>query len=157
MRITRRTLSSQSQTARQAPLNVNVIYTGLSATRAALGAAAYFATDLGARIRLIVLRPIPDLLPLDHPPVSMRFDRERMLAFVDENTTDASLLMCYCRDEVNAVRYLLESNGHFLRSSSIIVIGGKKRRWFPTKAQRIAGKLEKAGHQVVFVDSGEGF
>ena len=84
----------------------------------------------------------------------MKFDRERMLAFVSENSDDASVLMCYCRDEVDALLYLLETNLHSLRSRSIVVIAGKKRRWFPTKAQLIAGKLEEAGQSVVFVELG---
>jgi len=56
----------------------------------------------------------------------MRFDRERVLAFVNSHTNDASLLMCYCRDEVQALNYLLEANPHFSRLSPIIIIAGKQ-------------------------------
>ena len=70
-------------------------------------------------------RTVPYPLPLDNPPVSRKLDREKMLAFVDETVPDASVVMCYCRDEVDALVYLLDSALHLLRSDSIVVIAGK--------------------------------
>ncbi len=154
MRIIEQTQPPKTQAARQTSLHLSVIFTGQSATRAALRKAAQLAGGLDALVRVIVLKAVPYPLPIDTPPVAMRFDRERMLAFVSENSDDASVLMCYCRDEVDALLYLLQINLHLFRSKSIVVIGGKKRRWLPTKEQLIARKLEEAGHRVVFVDSG---
>jgi len=148
-----RTLSLKSQAARQAPVQLNVVYTGRQAARAALEETIRFAAELNARIRVIVLLTVPYPIPLDTPPVDMRFERARILSFVSESAPDASVLICYCRDEVDAIRYLLGFDLHWL-PRSIIVIAGKKRRWFPTRAQRIAGKLEEAGHRVLFVDPG---
>ncbi len=154
MRIIEQTQTPKTQAARQTALHLSVIFTGQSATRAALRKAAQLAGGLDALVRVIVLKAVPYPLPIDTPPVAMRFDRERMLTFVSENSDDASVLMCYCRDEVDALLYLLQINLHLLRSNSIIVIAGKKRRWLPTKEQLIASKLQEAGHRVVFVDSG---
>jgi len=154
MRIIEQAQTQKTQATRQASLQLNVIFTGQSATRAALKKAGQLAGGLDALIRVIVLKAVPYPLPIDTPPVAMRFDRERMLAFVSENSDDPSVLMCYCRDEADALLYLLETNPPSLRSNSIVVIAGKKRRWLPTKEQVIAGKLEEAGHRVVFVDSG---
>jgi len=153
MRIVERTETPKSQAARQTPVHLTVVYSGQSATRAALREAARLSAGLDARVRVMVLRPVPYPLPLDNPPVCVRFDRERMLSFVDENSDDASVLMSYCRDEVEALLLVLDSNLNWL-PNSIVVIAGKKRSWLPTKEQRIARRLEKAGHQVVFVALG---
>jgi hypothetical protein len=77
-----------------------------------------------------------------------------VLRIVDELAPEATVLMCYCRDEVDGLLYLLNSGSYCPRSNSIVVMGGKQRRWFPTQAQRIAGKLEEKGHHVVFVQPG---
>ncbi len=154
MRIIEQTQTPTTQAARQASLQLNVIFTGQSATRAALRKAAELAGGLDALVRVIVLKAVPFPLPLDTPPVAIEFDGERMQDFVSENCDDASVLMCYCRDEADGILQLLETDLDSLRSRSIVVIAGRKRHWFPTKAQQIARKLEEAGHRVVFVDSG---
>ncbi len=154
MQVLERNQKPKTGAQRQAPLQLNVVFTGRSATREALIRATQLADGLNAPIRVIALTVVPFPVPLDTPPVAMKFDRERMLAFVSENSDDASVLMCYCRHEADALLYLLETNLHSLRSRSIVVIAGKKRRWFPTKEQLIAAALEEAGQSVVFVELG---
>jgi hypothetical protein len=146
--------SRQLVTAGRGFFEINVIYTSKSATLAALRSAVELAAGLGTHIRVIVLRLVPYPLSLNDPPVNVDFDSERLLAFVGDNTNEGSLLMCHCRDEVDALRYLFGLHTHPCQSGSIVVIGGRKRRWFRTKAQRIAAQLEKKGHQVVFVEPG---
>ncbi len=154
MRIVEQTQTPHTQAASQASLQLNVIFTGQSATRAALKKAADLTAGLDALIRIIVLKAVPFPLPLDTPPVAIQFDGERMQDFVRENCDDASVLMCYCRDEANGILQLLEADLHSPGSNSIVLIAGKKRHWFPTKPQRIARRLEEAGHRVVFVEAG---
>lgn len=148
-----RALSLERETSSVAPLHLSVVYTSPKATRTALRAAVQLASDLDARIRVIVPKTVPYPLAIDNPPVSMRFDRQKTMAFVDEIAKEASVLMCYCRDEVEALLYLFGSGLPPARSRSVIVIGGKDRRWFSTKAQRIARRLREAGCRVVFITS----
>jgi hypothetical protein len=154
MQVIERILSEEAPIAEQARLSVYVVYTSMAATRAALGAASRLTIARDARIRVILLRVIPFPLPLDNPPISARFDQERILASLNNGSDDASLLICYCRDQLEALLRLLKSHLQPFGSNSVIVIAGKKRRWFPTSEQRLAGRLEEAGHRVVFVDMG---
>jgi len=38
-----------------------------------------------------------------------------------------------------------------LQKESIVVLGTKKRRWWPTPEERLARRLEKHGHAVLVV------
>jgi len=150
MQIVERTSSDDRQKAvSAAQQQLNVVCTGKRSTRVALEAATELASNLDATVRVIVLRAVPYPLPLEDPPVPTTFDRERMLPFVEKSSRGVTLLICYCRDQAEGLLQLLESD------QSIVVMAGKKRRWFPTRAQRLAGRLEEAGHPVVFVHSGE--
>jgi hypothetical protein len=55
--------------------------------------------------------------------------------------------LCHCRSYRDVVRWMLGR-------PSLIVIGGRRRRLWPTAAQRMVRALERAGHRVVFADVG---
>jgi len=134
------------------PIRLDVVYTGRS-TRQALKKAVDLAAGLEARIRVILPRVVPFPLPLHDPPVSRGFDRRRVLSMVNRYAPGACVLICYCRDEVTGLLHAL-GQGLEVASRHTIVMAGKKRRWFPTKEQRTAERLEAAGLNVVFVDHG---
>jgi hypothetical protein len=130
------------------PLEVNVIFTDLQATAAALKFAQSFARELGAQIRLRAAIAVPLQLPLDQPPVSVTFLRERLRKVVSQlerGTFDPTVHLYLCRDRV---RGLLQA----LRPSSVVVIGGR-RHWWPSAESRMADALRSKGHRVIFVDS----
>jgi hypothetical protein len=127
---------------------VNVIFTDLQETAAALKFAQSFATELGAHISLRAAVAVPFRLPLDQPPVSVAFLQDvmrKLVAQLHREAFDPTLHLYLCRDRVSALSQVLKPN-------SLVVIGGRKR-WWPTAETRMARALQDKGYRVVFVDS----
>ena len=130
------------------PLEVNVVFTELQATAAALKFAQSFARELGAYIHLRAAINVPPQLPLDEPPVSVAFLQEtlrKLASQLEGDTFDPTVHLYLCRDRVRALSQALKPN-------SLIVIGGP-RRWWPTAESRMAQALRSKGHRVIIVDS----
>src|ERR1039458_7489140 len=128
------------------PLEVNVIFTDPHATAAALKTAGSLARDLGACIRVRAAIAVPYALPLDKPPVSVRFTEgllSDLVCRLELGTFEPSVHLYLCRDQVET---LLQA----LRPNSLVVIGGRKH-WWPTAERRIARALRSKGHRIVFV------
>jgi hypothetical protein len=131
------------------PLEVNIIFTDLEATAAALKTAQSLAGELGARVCLRVAVAVPFQLPIDRPQVSVDFLQEmlrKLMSHVDWERFDLTIHLYLCRDRV---RTLLQ----ILRPDSLVIIGGRKHWWWPTEGRRIAREISSKGHRVVFVDS----
>jgi hypothetical protein len=129
-------------------LELNVIFTDVQSTAAALNFAQSFARDLGARISLRAAVAVPFQLPLDQPPVSVAFLQDVMRKLVSQlkrETFDPTLHLYLCRDRLGALSQVLKPN-------SLVVIGGRKR-WWPSAETRMARALQNQGYRVVFVDS----
>jgi hypothetical protein len=129
-------------------LPITVLYTTREGTLAALRASAVLARDLEARLGLVITEVVPFRLPLDQPRVSVEFRKRRQEALVAEagvGGSEISVQICICRDTK-------ETLGRLLPASSLIVLGGR-RRWWPTREQRLETFLARLGHQVVFIDS----
>jgi hypothetical protein len=127
---------------------VNVIFTDLQETAAALKFAQSFAHELGAHISLRAAVAVPFQLPLDQPPVSVAFLQDAMrelIAQLKSETFDPTIHLYLCRDRVWALSQVLNPN-------SLVVIAGR-RRWWPTAETRMAHALRDKGHRVIFVDS----
>jgi hypothetical protein len=130
------------------PLAVNVIFTDVQSTAAALKFAQSFARELGARISLRAAIAVPFQLPLDRPQISVAFLQDAMrelVAQLKSETFDPTIHLYLCRDRVWALSQVLKPN-------SLVVIAGRKR-WWPTAETRMARALRAKGHRVVFVDS----
>jgi len=128
------------------PLEVNVLFTDVQATRAALRAATELATDLNAAIRVRAVIAVPLALPLDHPQVSIPFAEEALSALVWEfkqNSLDITAHLYLSRNRVETFFEILPPN-------SLVVVAGRKRPW-PTLQSRIARRLQSEGHRVVFI------
>jgi hypothetical protein len=128
-------------------LEVNVIFTDPEATATALKFAESFARDLGACIRLRAAIIVPMRLPLDQPPVSVRFAEELLSDLACQLEQDAfqpTVHLYVCRDWAGTLVQVLKPN-------SLIVIGGREHRW-PTPASRMSRILRAKGHRVLFVD-----
>jgi hypothetical protein len=127
-------------------LEVNVIFTDPQATAAALKTAGSLARDLGACIRVRAAIAVPYALPLDKPPVSVRFTEgllSDLVCRLELGTFEPSVHLYLCRDQVET---LLQA----LRPNSLVVIGGRKH-WWPTAERRMARALRSKGHRIVFV------
>jgi hypothetical protein len=130
------------------PLEVNVIFTDVQSTAAALNFAQAIARDLGARMRLLAAIAVPYQLPLDRPPISVTFLQDALRKLVSQlakDTFDPAVHLYFCRDRIRALCQVLRPN-------SVVVIAGRKR-WWPTAETRMAQALRAKGHRVVFVDS----
>lgn len=130
------------------PLEVNIIFTDLEATAAALKIAQSLAGELGARIRLRAAVAVPFQLPIDRPQVSLDFLQEmlgKLVSHVDRERFQPTIHLYVCR---HRVRTLLQ----ILKPDSLVIIGGRNH-WWPTAERRIARAISSKGHRVVFVDS----
>jgi len=129
----------------QGRLNIAVVFTSVESTLAALKEAGTLAQSLGAQITLLVPQVVPYPLPLESPPVLVDFSEKRFHVIASQSPVETKVSIYLCRDQMETLRSVL-------RPGSIVVIGGRKR-WWPTKEARLAHKLRKAGHEVLFKET----
>ena len=130
---------------RESGLSVAVVFTSVDATVAALKRAGTLAESLGAHITLVVPQVVPYALPLTSPPVLLEFQEKRFREIAAESPVDITVRLYLCRDDMEVLKKVL-------RPHSLVVVGGKKRFW-PTPAKRLARRLQKAGHEVIFAET----
>lgn len=124
-------------------LNISVVFTSVEATLRALREAGALANRLGARITLIVPQVVPYPLPLTSPPVLLDWNERRFRVIASESPVETAVNLYLCRDRMEILRMAL-------KPGSLVVVGGRKRRWWPTSEERLARTLRRAGHEVVF-------
>jgi hypothetical protein len=125
-----------------ATFDLEVIFTDLAETRAALAAATKYARDLGAQITILNAQVVPYPLPLDRPPVPVEFTEQTLRALASEQVIDTAVELYLCRDRNDTIRQVL-------RPESMVVISGRKR-WWPTAQNHLAKLLRQDGHRVIF-------
>lgn len=125
-------------------LNIDVVFTSVEGTLAALRKAGDLAVQLGARITIVVPQIVPQPLPLDSPPVLLDWSERRFEVIARNSTVETTVHIYLCRDRVAMLRSILRPN-------SLVVLGGPKR-WWPTSEKRLARKLHDAGHEVVIAE-----
>ena len=126
----------------QATMEIVVLHTTIAETLAALKAAAHLAQGLSARIRLLVLEVVPYPLPLDHPDVTLPFTHRRFRTLAENTSIETTVDLHLVRDRKKLLESILEPHS--------VVVMGAHRRWWPTATSRLAKRLERAGHQVVY-------
>ena len=114
-------------------------------TRAALKYAASLSNDLNARIRLIDVYVVPYGVSLDEPPVNPRHLARKIRQLAQESAVPVSAAVVYARDWEQGFRRSL--------APSSLVLMTIKRSWWRTSDKRLAARLRKIGHQVVWVES----
>lgn len=127
-------------------LNIAVVFTSVEATLAALKEAGALASSLSARITLLVPQVVPYPLALETPPVLIEFNESRFRLIASQSPVQTTVQIYLCRDG-------LETLTNVLNPGSIVVIGGQKR-WWPTREKKLARQLRRAGHEVVFKETG---
>lgn len=128
------------------PMSVYVLATSMPGTRAALGAAGSYAHGLGAQIVLLVPHVVPYAQTLEHPADSVDFVADRFRALAVGIGVDVSIRVCLCRPQSATLSRLIPRD-------AAILIGGRTRRWWPTREQRVARTLMQTGRRVLFVPS----
>jgi hypothetical protein len=124
-------------------LEVVVLHTGPKETVGALKMAADLACGL-APVRLLAVQQVPYPLGLDAPPVSVHFLEKSLTNMTSEADVNPRIDIRLGRD----AQAVIESQ---LGPHCIVVIGGRRRPW-PTSATRLARRLERLGHEVVFAN-----
>jgi hypothetical protein len=123
-------------------LDLQVIFTDLPKTTAALAAARTLARDLGARITLMAAQIVPYPLPLAEPDVPVEFTERVMESLAVDNEAAVEIYLCRDRDE--AIRRALPPN-------SLVILGARKWRWWPSWESRLARLLRHDGQRVLVV------
>jgi hypothetical protein len=127
-------------------LNISVVFTSVKSTLAALKQAASLAVSLGARIRLLVPQQVPRPLSLENPPVLADFNERRFQVIAGESHVETSVHVYLCRDRTQTLKSVLDPG-------SIVLLGGRKRRWWPTCDEALARELRRADFEVIFTET----
>lgn len=126
-------------------LEVFVIFTDVPGTLAALRTAAALSKQLAAHLQLLMPYEVPYTLPVLKPAVQVEFLEGRVRDLACKTHLDVAAHICLCRDRSRVLRLLL-------RPRDLIVLGGRKR-WWPSRAERLAKALRRNGYQVIFVEA----
>jgi hypothetical protein len=113
-------------------------------TRTALKYAATLADCLNVRLRLIDVHVVPYGVPLDAPTVNPKHLERRLKSLAQESSLRISAEVVYARDWEQGFRRVLSP-----RSVVLIAI---KRSWWRTSEKRLAARLRRLGHQVIWVE-----
>lgn len=131
-------------------LDLQVIFTDLPKTAAALATARTMARGLRARITLIVAQVVPYPLPLTAPDVPIEFT-ERAIESLGNQSDDAdtTIEIYLCRDRNETIRRALPPN-------SLVIVGARKRRWWPSwlpsRESQLTRLLRHDGRRVLVVN-----
>ena len=128
----------------QPRLEIAVVFTSIEPTLAALRKAGSLADRLNGRVTLLVPQVVPFALPLTSPPVLLDWNERRFRVIASESPVETAVKIYLCRDRLDTLTAVLNPR-------SLIVIGGRKR-WWPTAERRLARKLRRSGHEVIFTE-----
>jgi hypothetical protein len=133
--------------ATRAKLLVNVLATTHDGTRCALDVAKRLIGGLDAQV--VLLLPRLALLSGGFDPASQErtslVDEHRRLAA--EVGVHVKVLFCLCHRYDDIVHQMLGR-------SSLLIVGGKTRTWWPTREERLVSRLAAEGYPVVFAQVG---
>ena len=133
------------ETCKLPGLNIDVVFTSIETTLAALRKAGILAHKLGARITLVMPQVVSYPLPLTSLPVLLDWNERRFRTIAEGNPVETSVRLYLCRDRLATLKSVL-------RPHSLVVLSGWKRYW-PTSEKILAKKLRRAGHEVIFVEA----
>jgi hypothetical protein len=126
-------------------LSVFVVFTSNNWTLKALEKAHEVARPLGAAIAVIALQVVPFPLPLDEPPIPIEF----MVRHLEEKSSEFSekiVVSAYlCRDPLAALKNILTPDCPAVMSI--------RKKWWPNRDERLAGKLRRAGYEIILVET----
>lgn len=126
-------------------LNISVIFTSVDSTLCALRKAGRLAGSLGGQITLVVPQIVPYPLAPEAPPAGNDFNERHFRTMAGVSSISTTVRVYLCRDAEEAVLAALTPH-------SLVVIGGGKRWWWPRPEKRLAGKLRRAGHEVIVAE-----
>jgi len=136
--------SLQTSVVAPADFQIVVPHRALRLTRAALKYAASLTNGLNLRLRLIDVHVVPYGVPLDKPTVNPRYVERKLRTLAQECSFPISPEIVYARDWEQGFR-------RALGPSSVVLIAFQ-RSWWRSSEKRLANRLRKLGHQVIWVE-----
>ena len=126
---------------------IHVIATTAAGTKCALEAARRLTSGTHAKVVLFVPRLTTSAAPFDPPggDRSATIDRYRQIAA--DVGVQVSVLFCVGHRLDNLVHQMLGC-------STLLIVGGRSRAWWPTRERRLMERLVSQGYPVVFADVG---
>jgi hypothetical protein len=128
----------------QSTLNIAVVFTTVNSTLAALKKAGLLASQLSARITLVVPQVVPYPLPLANPPVPRSFNERLLRVIAGQSSIETSVHLYLCRDSLDTVLAVLPPHS--------LVVVGTRARWWLSPEKRLARNLRRAGHEVILTE-----
>ena len=125
-----------------AVLRIVIPYTTPELTLAALRHAGV-CSDLNVHVSLVDVQVVPYPCPIDQPPINREYSSSRLRELFKESGLPGRAEVVYTRD-------LLEGFKRALEPGSLVIIAAR-RRWWPTREERLARELLAAGHQVMLL------
>ena len=122
---------------------VHVLATTPDGTRAALIAARRLTDGVGARITLLVPRIASHGLAGSATADDQAALVDRYTSLATEVGAKVTVLVCVCWRPADVVRSLLGR-------ASLVFVGGRCRRFWPSAEQRLASRLVAEGFAIVF-------
>ena len=129
-------------------LPVCVVYTSMNPTLIALEKAGPLAKSLKSGIEILAVQTVPFAVPLNDPSVPFEFLVKRlkeMAAQFPELPVPIKISAYLCRDQLEALKRVLNRN--------CPVVMGVKKKWWPSRDERLARKLRQAGYNVILVET----
>jgi hypothetical protein len=147
----RETTATASMEAAVRTSEINMMFTTLRGTLAAMRVAVALALATGAQLRLIQPRlatyPLRSAgYALAAEPEVVEADREREQVVATAGLP-VEVLVSVCGRIADAANLAL-------RDHSLVIVGGH-RSWLPTQIERLQRTLESLGHVVVFVNEAD--
>jgi hypothetical protein len=123
--------------------SIYVVFTSMDGTLKALEKAREMAKPFDAAIIVIAVEVVPFPLPIDKPPVPMEFVLRSIEEKADEFPERTRVIPYLCRNAMDAFKCILT------RNSPVII--GVKKSWLPSRDERLANRLHRAGYNVTLV------
>jgi hypothetical protein len=124
---------------------VRVVVTSINHTLKALEEASQLAEHFHSSIEIVAVQTVPYALPLDDPSVPLEFTVKRLEEMAAGFPVQIKISAYLCRDRLEALKRVLNPD------CSIVMCVSK--RWWPTREERMARKLQGAGYNVILVET----
>jgi hypothetical protein len=126
-------------------LPVSVVFTSTNRTLIALEKASQLAKPLKSWIEILIVQTVPFVLPLDDAPVPFEFLARRLEEMAARFPVQIKISGYLCRDQLEALKRVLNRNHP--------VLMGVRKRWWPTRDERVARRLQREGYNVILVET----
>lgn len=123
-------------------LSIAVPFTTPELTRSALRHTG-ICTDLDVHVSLVDVQVVPFPCPLDQPPIDKKFSERRLQELIKESRVPGQATVLYTRNLLDGFLRALEPKA--------LVVMATKKHWWPTREEKLARDLSKAGHQVMLL------